>query len=111
MGFGGTPSSIATKSAPMLIRRWRGAGKAICTDHRTSLRSTVELRSEIRVKEFAELRPVLHVVCSIPPHSPELAEGWPFFAVCLKPDKIHKIAGDVVVRDGFLAKNGFIIVL
>ena len=73
--------------------------------------SKVELGFEIRIKELAELGAVLHVVGSIPPHSPKLAEGWPFFAVDLEPDKLNKIAGDLVVGDGLLTKDGFIIVL
>ena len=76
-----------------------------------SLRSTVELGFEIRIKELAEFGAVLHVVGSISPHSPKFAEGRPFFAVGLELDKINKIAGDVVIRDGLLTENGFIIVL
>ena len=110
MRLGRATPSIAIESALTSIPGWR-AGERICTDHRTSLRSTVKLRFEIRVKELAELRAVLHVVGSIPPHSPELAKGWPFFAVGLEPDKVHKVPGDVVVRDGFLTKDGLIIVL
>lgn len=63
------------------------------------------------IKELAELGTVLHVVGSISPHSPKFAEGWPFFAVGLELDKINKITGDVVIRDGPLTQNGFIIVL
>ena len=95
---------------PILNWGWR-AGDWICTDRRTSLRSTVELGFETRVKELAELGAVLHIVCSVPPHSPKFPKGRPFFAVGLKLDKFNKIAGDVVIRDGFLTEDGFIIVL
>lgn len=48
------PYQITIEVAPLQTRGWR-AGMWICTDHRTSSRSTVELGSEFRVKEFAEL--------------------------------------------------------
>ena len=93
---------------PMLwIRRWR-AGKRICTDQRT--RSSVELSFEIGVKKFVELGAVLQAVGSIPPHSPKFGKGRSFFAVGLKPDKINEIAGDVVIRDSFLAEDRFVVV-
>ena len=96
----------------MLSRGWR-AVEWICTDHSTSLHSTVELRPEISVKELAELGAIFHVVSSIPPYSSELAEGRPLFAAGLELDKINKIAGDLVVRDSLLTKtkNGFTVVL
>ena len=93
----------------LLIRGWR-AGKRICTDHRTAFRSSVELGFEIGVKKFVELGAVLQAVGSIPPHSPKLGKGRSFFAVGLKPDKINKIAGDVVIRDSFLAEDRFVVV-
>ena len=71
----------------------------------------VELRSEIRVEELAELGAILHVIGSIPPNSPKLAERRPFFAAGLEFDKINEIAGNVVIRDGLLTEDGFIIVL
>lgn len=76
-----------------------------------ALGSTVELGFEIRVKELAELGAVLHIVGSIPPYSPKLAECRSFFAVGLEPDKVDKIAGDAVIRDVLLAKDAFFIVL
>ncbi len=102
--------SIAIESVPTCICGWR-TEKRICTDHRTSLRSTVELGSEIGVNEFTELGAVLHVVGSIPPYSPKLGERRPFFVVGLKLDKVNKIAGDTVIRDGLLTEDGFIVVL
>ena len=75
------------------------------------MRSTVKLGFEIIIKELAEFGAVLHVVGAIPPHSPELAKCRSFFAVGLKLDKINKIAGDVVIGDGLLTKDRFIIVL
>ena len=94
-------SYLIVESAALCFRGWR-AGQWICTDHRTSLRSAVELRSEIRIQELAELGAILHVVGSISPHNPKFAEGRPFSAVGLEFDKINEIASDVVIGDGIL---------
>ena len=96
--------------APIWICGWR-TGKWLCTDHRASLCSTVELGFKIRVNKLAELGAVLHVVGPVPPRSPELGERWPFFAVRLKLDKVHKITGNGVIRNELVAKDGLFIVL
>lgn len=78
--------------------------------YRTASHSSVELSFEIGVEESVDLGAVLQAVGSIPPHSPKLGKGRSFFAVGLKPNKINKIAGDVVIRNSFLAENRFVVI-